>query len=223
MYVLIVGGGKVGSHLASLLLEQGHRVRVVDNRERVIERLREELPADSLAVSDGSDPEVLDAQKAGEADVLAAVTGDDEANLVITTLGRQEYRIPRTIARVNNPKNAWLFTPEMGVDVALNQADLIAHLIAEEMSLGDMMTLLKLRKGVYSLIEQKIDPASPAAGKIISELSLPKECTLVAIIRSGELIIPRGNSVLLADDEVLALVHRQRLAALAAILSGGAT
>lgn len=223
MYVLIVGGGKVGSHLASLLLEQGHRVRVVDNRERVIERLREELPADSLAVSDGSDPEVLDAQKAGEADVLAAVTGDDEANLVITTLGRQEYRIPRTIARVNNPKNAWLFTPEMGVDVALNQADLIAHLIAEEMSLGDMMTLLKLRKGVYSLIEQKIDPASPAAGKIISELSLPKECTLVAIIRSGELIIPRGNSVLLADDEVLALVHRQRLVALAAILSGGAT
>ena len=219
MFVLIIGGGKVGSHLAFLLMEQGHDIRVVDSRDRIIERLRDELPVDLLAVGDGSDPEVLEAQGIERADVLAAVTGDDEANLVITTLGRFEFRVPRIIARVNNPKNAWLFTPEMGVDVALNQADLMAHLIAEEMSLGDMMTLLKLRRGDYSLIEQKVSAAARAVGRTIVELNLPKECTLVAIIRSGELLIPRGNTIIKAQDEVLALVHREQLGILAGVLT----
>lgn len=218
MFVLIIGGGKVGSHLASLLLEEGHRVRVVDNRESIISRLAVEMPAQVPAVGDGSDPETLEANGVAEADVLAAVTGDDEANLVISTLGRFEYHVPRIIARVNNPKNAWLFTADMGVDVALNQADLIAHLIAEEMSLGDMLTLLKLRKGVYSLVEQKVAPNAPASGKTVAALQLPKECTLVAIIRQGELIVPRGDTSLRAGDEVLALVHQARLAELAAVL-----
>ena len=97
--------------------------------------------------------------------MLAAVTGEDEVNLVITTLARFEFNVPRVIARVNNPKNAWLFTPEMGVDVALNQADILAHLIAEEMSLGDMMTLLKLRKGEYSVVEEKVHPHSGVGKK----------------------------------------------------------
>ena len=114
---------------------------------------------------DGSAPAVLEAAGIGQANVLAAVTGEDEANLVITTLARFEFNVPRVIARVNNPKNAWLFTPEMGVDVALNQANILARLIAEEMSLGDMMTLLKLRKGEYSVVEEKVHPASLAAGQ----------------------------------------------------------
>jgi trk system potassium uptake protein TrkA len=115
--------------------------------------------------------------------------------------------VPRIIARVNNPKNAWLFTTEMGVDVALNQAQILAHLIAEEMSLGDMMTLLKLRKGEYSVVEEKIHPSSMAVGKKLSDLKIPSECTIAAIIRSGKLIIPHGNTEFQVADEILAVVH----------------
>ncbi len=114
------------------------------------------------------------------ADVVAAVTGDDEVNLAVTSLARFEFQVPRIIARVNNPRNAWMFTHEMGVDVALNQADLMARLIEEEMSLGDMMTLLKLRKGQYSLVLQ-------------------------------------------SEDEVLAVVHAEHAAQLAALLSNGSS
>ncbi len=148
-----------------------------------------------------------------KANVLAAVTGSDETNLVITTLARFEFNVPRVIARVNNPKNAWLFTPEMGVDVALNQADILARLVAEEMSLGDMMTLLKLRKGEYSLIEEKVHPLSPAATKNLRDLQIPSECVIVAIIRKNQLLIPHGDTTLQPADEVLALVHASQLKA----------
>jgi len=218
MFVIIVGGGKTGSQLAALLLNEGYEVKIVEDRPPVLERLKQELPQDVVVAGDGSSPGVLEAAGIAQAQVLAAVTGDDEANLVITTLARFEFNVLRTIARVNNPKNAWLFNPEMGVDVALNQADLMAHLIAEEMSLGDMMTLLKLRKGQYSLVEEKVHPASLAAGKAVRDLSLPAECVFAAIIRKGQLIIPRGDTVLQPADEVLAVVHAAQLAEMAALL-----
>jgi trk system potassium uptake protein TrkA len=218
MFVIIVGGGKVGSYLAALLLREGHRIRLIDNRREIIERLQDELPEETLVAGDGSDPNVLEAVGIASADVLAAVTGDDEANLVVTTLARSEFNVPRVIARVNNPKNAWTFTPEMGVDVALNQAEILAKLILEEMSLGDMMTLLKLRKGEYSLVEEKVAASAVAAGREVHTLDLPAECTLVAVLRKGKLIIPRGDTVLQPADEVLAVVHQSRLADLAALL-----
>jgi trk system potassium uptake protein len=152
------------------------------------------------------------------ANALAAVTGEDEANLVITTLARYEFNVPRTIARVNNPKNAWLFNQDMGVDVALNQSDILAKLIAEEMSLGDMMTLLKLRRGEYSIVEEKVHPRAVVVGKALRELSLPQECVFVAIIRKGQLVLPRGDTLLEAMDEVIALVHSAKLTNLAVLL-----
>jgi trk system potassium uptake protein TrkA len=218
MFVIIVGGGKTGSQLAFLLLNEGYEVKIVEDRPTVLERLRQELPAETVIAGDGSDPNVLEAAGIRRAHVLAAVTGSDEANLVITTLARFEFGVPRIIARVNNPKNAWLFTPEMGVDVALNQADLMAHLIAEEMSLGDMMTLLKLRKGQYSLVEEKVHPTAIAAGKAIRDLGLPQECVIAAIIRKGQLIIPHGDTVLQPADEVLMVSHASQLQRLAALL-----
>lgn len=218
MFVIIVGGGKTGSQLAFLLLNEGYEVKIIEDRPTVLERLRQELPAETVIAGDGSDPNVLEAAGIRRAPVLAAVTGSDEANLVITTLARFEFGVPRIIARVNNPKNAWLFTPEMGVDVALNQADLMAHLIAEEMSLGDMMTLLKLRKGQYSLVEEKVHPTAIAAGKAIRDLGLPDECVIAAIIRKGQLIIPHGDTVLQPADEVLMVSHASQLQRLAALL-----
>jgi trk system potassium uptake protein TrkA len=218
MFVLIVGGGKIGSHLATLLLEEGHAVRVIDPRPDVLTKLHRELPAEMIHPGDGTDPARLEQSGIRKAHVLAAVTGDDDTNLVVTTLARFEYGVPRIIARVNNPRNAWLFTPEMGVDVALNQADLMAKMIAEEMSLGDMMTLLKLRKGEVEIVEEKIAPTAMVNEKAVKDIPWPEDCTLAAVIRKGEVITPRGDTVLRAYDEVLAVVRTTQREALAALL-----
>jgi trk system potassium uptake protein TrkA len=218
MFVIIVGGGKTGSQLATELLNGGHKVRLIEDRPAVLERLKEELPGEVVFDGDGSSPSVLEGAGIGQAQVLAAVTGDDEDNLVITTLGRFEFGVPRIIARVNNPKNMWLFTPEMGVDVALSQSDILAKLIAEEMSLGDMMTLLKLRKGEYSIVEEKVDPRAVVVGKRLRDIELPPQCVFAAVIRKGELIVPNGNTELTPVDEVIALVHVSQAQQLADLL-----
>jgi trk system potassium uptake protein TrkA len=218
MFVIIVGGGKTGSQLAIQLIEAGHQVKVIEDRPVVLERLREEMPAEVIVAGDGSSPNILEAAGIKTAQVLAAVTGDDEANLVITSLARFEFRVPRTIARVNNPKNSWLFDHQMGVDVALNQADIFAKLIAEEMSLGDMMTLLKLRRGEYSIVEEKVHRQASVVGKPLREISLPAECVFVAVLRKNRLIVPHGDTVLEPVDEVIALVHCDQLAKVAALL-----
>ncbi len=218
MFVIIVGGGKTGSHLAELLLREGHTIKLVEGRPNVLERLAQELPQEVVVAGDGSAPNVLEAIGVTRADVLAAVTGEDETNLVITTLARFEFNVPRVIARVNNPKNTWLFTRDMGVDVALNQADLIARLIQEEMSLGDMMTLLRLCRGDVVLVEEKVPPDSPVIGKALHELALPPNCTLAAVLRGSGIIVPRGDTQLQAGDEVLAVVHHAQLPRLATLL-----
>jgi trk system potassium uptake protein len=219
MLVIIVGGGRTGSELARMLIKEGHQVRVIDDRPAMIDRLRKELGEDKVVLGDVSSPAALEAAGIAHAQVLAAVTAEDEANLVATTLGRFEFNVPRTIARVNNPDNAWMFTTEMGVDVALNQADILSKLVAEEMSLGDMMTLLKLRKGQFSVVEEKVHPTAFAAGKALQDLRVPDQCVIAAVIRKGELIIPRGDLVLQPADEVLAIVHASQTAELAALLN----
>lgn len=220
MKVLIIGGGKVGSHLASLLTMWEHQVKLIEVRSELIPRLTETLPTEVVVTGSGTDPNILESAGVRQANVVAAVTGMDETNLVVASLARFEYAVPRVIVRVNNPKNVWMCTPEMGVDVALSQADLMAHLIAEEMSLGDMMTLLKLRKGQYALVEEKVHPGSFAAGKTIGSLSLPQECVITAIIRKGELIIPHGSMVMQPADEILAVVHSSQTEHLAKLLGG---
>jgi trk system potassium uptake protein TrkA len=218
MFVIIVGGGKTGSQLALGLLEEGHQICIIEGRDTVVEHLREELPEEIILLGDGSSPAILENAGINHAQVLAAVTGEDETNLVICTLARFEFNVPRVIGRVNNPKNAWLFTPQMGVDVALNQADILAKLIEEEMSLGDMMTLLKLRKGEYSVVEEKVHPNSDAMGKCLAELAMPTECVIAAIIRKGKLIIPHGDTMLQGADEIIAVVHASQSKHLADVL-----
>ena len=218
MFVVIVGGGNIGSHLANMLLDGGHTIKVIEERQALLDKLSKELPSEAIVSGDGSSPLTLENAGIQKANVLAAVTGSDETNLVVTSLGRFEFNVPRVIARVNNPKNAWLFSQEMGVDVALNQADILARLVAEEMSLGDMMTLLKLRKGEFSLIEEKVHPLSPSVNKNIREIDLPDDSVIVAIIRKNQLLIPHGTTVLQPADEVLALVHASQLKKLAALL-----
>jgi len=209
MNVIIVGGGKTGAQLTRQMLDENHHVRLVEIRLESIERLQQALPKQVVIYGDGSSPNILEAAGVREAQVLVAVTGEDETNLVITTLARFEFGIPRTIARVNNPKNAWLFTPEMGVDVSLNQTEILARLIAEEMSIGDMMTLLKLRRGEYSLVEEKLPARSRILGIPLRDVGFPDTCVIAAVIRKGKVVIPRGDMIFEIGDEVLAVVDNQ--------------
>jgi trk system potassium uptake protein TrkA len=222
MNVIIAGGGRVGRFLAAMLLARGDHVRVVERRPELLAELARQVPADAVVVGNPVEPAVLAAAGARSAQVVAAVTDTDEANVVIASLARFEFGVPRTIARVNESRHAWLFTDAMGVDVALDQADIIGRLVAEEMSLGDMMTIAKLRKGLYSLVEEKVHPTSAAAGRTVSALGLPAECTLAAIIRKGELLIPHAGTVLRPADEILAVVHADALAHLSALLGPAA-
>jgi len=206
MFVIVVGGGNTGSQLAKFLIEAGHTVHVIDERPNVLEKLETEIPKEMIINGDGSSPTVLEQAGIQKAQVLAAVTGSDETNLVITSLGKFEFNVPRVIARINNSKNAWLFTPEMGVDVSLNQAEILARMTAEEMSIGDMMTMLKLRRGKFSIVEEKIAPGARAVGVAVKDLDLPPNCIISGIIRHGEIVIPRGVTTLEEGDEILALV-----------------
>jgi trk system potassium uptake protein TrkA len=219
MYVIVVGGGNTGSQLAKFLIEAKHTVRVIDERPIVLEKLGTEIPADSIVIGDGSSPTVLEKAGIHQAQVLAAVTGSDETNLVVTSLGRFEFNVKRVIARINNSKNAWLFTPEMGVDVSLNQAEILARLTAEEMSIGDMMTMLKIRRGKYSIVEEKIASGAPAIGRALKDLSLPNNCIISGIIRHGDVVLPRGTTTLEDGDEILALVDDSAREQLAKLLS----
>ena len=218
MKTLIIGGGKVGSFIAELLQKQGHTVVVIEERREEMERLHLEVGEKNVILGSGTDPVVLESSGIHQMDVVAAVTGKDEVNLVAASLARFEFNVPRVIGRVNNPKNAWMFTDDMGVDAALNQAELIGHLILEEMSLGDMVPLLKLRRGQYSLIEEKVHPQSIMAGKRIEEIKLPDQCVLIAVLRKDDMIIPHGKVEIQAADEIIALAHSSQLDELDAIL-----
>ncbi len=187
-FVIIVGGGLLGQFLASYLIEEGNQVRVIEERQELLPQLLEKYSQERVVLGSGTNPRVLEAAGARKANVLVAVTDADETNLVVANLARQEFNVPRIIARVIYPGNAWMFTPEMGVDVVLNQAQLLVHLIAEEMSMGDMMTLVKLRRGQYSLVEERVAAESEAAGKTVGDLPLPEQCILVALIRKNELL-----------------------------------
>lgn len=222
MKVIIAGGGQIGCYLAALLIERGHEIKIIEIKSARIDVLKKSLPEDVIICGSGTDPQLLESANIQHTDVLAAVTGSDETNLVIATLARLEYGVTRVIGRVNNPKNAWLFTPIMGVDAALNQADLMARLVAEEMSMGDMMTLLKLHGGRYSLVERMVDASSSMAGKALKDINLPAECVLVAVIRQSDLLIPRGDTILMAGDKAIAITNAEQLQRLDDMFEGRA-
>ncbi|MBE0686396.1 MAG: NAD-binding protein [Anaerolineaceae bacterium] len=209
MFVIIAGGGRTSTYLARNLLKQDHTVRVIESRPKVITSLHKELPTEVVIEGNPLDPSIFQYARPEKAHVFVAVTTNDEENLVLCYMARTKYNINRTIARVNNPRNAWLFNPVFGVDVPVNHAEIMSSLIEEEMSLGDVMTLLKLRKGNYALVEEKIPPGAIAIGQAIKDLNLPEQCVLAAIFRQGEVVMPHGNTVFEVGDEVLAITDNE--------------
>ncbi len=218
MLVFIAGGGRTGAQLASQLLQQKYNVRLVEHRRELLSRLHHELPTEVIYEGQATDPNVLKQAGLDQAQVLVACTQDDAANLVLCYLARTMFKVRRTVARINNPRNAWLFDKNFHVDETINQADVMAHLIQEEMSLGDMMTLLKLRRGRYSLVEEKVPKGAKAIGVQIKDLGLPDQCVIAAIIRKGQVTLPRGAASLEEFDEVLAITDEEGAKQLALLL-----
>jgi trk system potassium uptake protein TrkA len=209
MNVIIAGGGYTGVYLAKLLLENHCNVKILEHRAKVFEKLKNDLPAEYIVNGIGTDPALLESVGISSADVFVSVTDADEVNLVSSTIAKFEFGVPRVIARVNNPKNAWMFNANMGVDIAINQADLMAHLIIEGIDMKNMMTLLKINRGDASIVQVHVDDQSPAAGKPLRELDIPKTAVVISIFRGDQNFIPRGDSVILGGDDVLALADEK--------------
>ena len=216
MKVLIVGGGKVGRNLAHFLVEQdGHTVTLIERSEDVARRLAAELHGVAIVEGDGCDPTVLRDAGVERVSAVAAVTGDDEDNLVIALLSKREFRVGRVAARINNPKNAWLFNARMGVDVPVDATRLIARSLEADINVGGLVRLFRLREGQATLVELTVAPGSGAVGKQVQALRLPPECVLVAVLRSDSVIIPAGDTTLQAGDQVIAIARLEREAELA--------
>ena len=218
MFVFIAGGGRTGAQLASQLLAQDYEVRLIEHRRELLSRLHHEIPTETIYEGQATDPAVLKQAGLGRANVVVACTNDDATNLVICYLARTIFKVKRTVARINNPRNAWLFDKNFHVDETINQADVLSHLIQEEMSLGDMMTLLKLRRGRYALVEEKVPAGAKAVGMELKDLGLPEQCVIAAIIRNGQITLPRGNTNLEQFDEVLAITDTEGAKQLAVLL-----
>jgi trk system potassium uptake protein TrkA len=219
MNVLIAGGGRTGARLASLLINQNYKVRLVEYRRDLLTYLHQELPTEVIYEGNPVAPDVLEAAGIRDAHSVAAVTSNDSTNLVICYLAKTQFEVPRTIARVNNPNNAWLFSENFRVDVALNSADVFAHLIQEEMSLGDMMTIFKIRRGRYAVVEEKVPQGAKAIGVPLKDMDLAQQCVIAAIIRNGVMTLPRGDSTLEAEDEIIAVASPEGAQKLSELLA----
>jgi trk system potassium uptake protein TrkA len=209
MNVIIIGGGYTGVYLANLLLENHCSVKIVESRKSVLAKLQKDIPSEYIVNGSGTDPNLLESIGISAADVFVSVTAKDEVNLVASTIAKFEFGVPNVIARINNPKNAWLFNPTMGVDSGVNQADLMAHLILEGIDMKNMMTLLKINRGDTSIIQVRVASNAKAAGKHIRELSIPEKAIIISVLRGEKSFIPRGDTVIQAGDDVLALVDKQ--------------
>ncbi len=208
MKVLIAGAGSVGKHMAQQLVQSGHEVTIVDNDPNVVGDKDERSPVNGVTWYLGDACEVTFLDKVGihEVDVVAAATGDDEDNLVVSLLSKQEFAVPRVVARVNNPKNEWMFTEMWGVDVSVSTPHLLTALVEEAVNVGSLVRLLSLEGGRARLDEVTLAESSPAIGKEIRDAGFPRESAVVAIVRAGHVVVPRLDTVLQSGDEVLVLV-----------------
>jgi trk system potassium uptake protein TrkA len=208
MRVVIAGGGNVGTYIADELRRADHDVVIVEvDPKRVAEAVASgEPPGVKWLQADGCEVSELMLADPGKADVMVAVTGDDEDNLVISLLAKQEFGVPRVVARINNPANEWLFNESWGVDVSVSTPHLLTALVEEAVSVGSLVRLLAFEGGRVRLSEVTLADVSPACGKEIQNLGLPRDSTVVAVLRQDRVVVPRGDTVLYGGDEVLVMV-----------------
>lgn len=219
MRVAIAGAGNVGAFIANELVENGHTVLLIEQTPSTADKIARR---DNLEVFVGDACEVSSLKEAGldRCDVVVAATGDDEDNLVVSLLAKQEFAVPRVIARVNHPKNHWLFNETWGVDLSVSTPHLITALVDEAVSVGRLVRLFQLEGGAVRLVEVTLADDTPVSGKTIREIEIPLDATFVAVVRDEHVVMARGDTTFQPGDEVLALVTPASEDAVRSLLTG---
>jgi trk system potassium uptake protein TrkA len=217
--VAIAGAGNVGVYIAEDLKNAGHEVLLIEENPDLVARQRDNLDVNWF-VGDACEPNNLHAAGVADADVMVAATGDDEDNLVVSLLAKQEFAVPRVVARVNHPQNLWLFNESWGVDAPVSTPHLLTALVEEAVSVGSLVRLLQFEGGEARLVEVTLADTSPAAGVPVADLGVPRDASIVAVLRKSHVVVPRGDTVLQAGDEVLALVTSESEDAVKSLLIG---
>jgi trk system potassium uptake protein TrkA len=220
MRVAIAGAGNVGLFIANDLAAGGHEVQIIEQSPDVRARSTA-APEVEWLVADACEVSSLRDAGLERCDVVIAATGDDEDNLVVSLLAKQEFGVPRVVARVNHPKNEWLFNENWGVDISVSTPHLITALVEEAVSVGRLVRILQFEGGNVRLVEVTLADNSPVVDKAIRELDIPRDATIVAVVRSEHVVMPRGDTVFEAGDEVLAMVTSDSEDDVRRILTGG--
>ena len=216
MKVAIAGAGNAGRSIAAELIDNGHEVLLIDKEPRAIKTAT--VPDANWLLADAC--EITSLEEAGLQDyqVCIAATGDDKVNLVVALLAKTEYGVPRVVARVNHPKNEWLFTEAWGVDVAVSAPRLISALVEEAVSVGDLVRLMSFRRGEANLVELTLPEDAPLAGQRVGSVAWPADTALVAVLREGRVIVPSADDPLEAGDELLFVAAAETEGELKALL-----
>lgn len=216
MYIIVVGGGKVGFYLTKTLLAEGYEVLLIERNPGKVDYFNEQLGGVALR-GDGAEASVLDAAGAGRADVVIAVTGEDEDNLIVCQMAKLAFKVEKTIARVNNPKNEPLFKM-LGIDVTVSHTAHIMNIIEQAIPETPYIHLLNLQHPDLAIVDLKVGEGSPVNGVTMGNIDLPEDCIVAAILRGPELIIPSGSTELRAGDDVIAITHTDQEDALRRLL-----
>lgn len=201
MRIAIAGAGNVGRAIARELIENGHHVLLIDRDPKALKM--ESVPSAEWLMADACEITALDNAKLDTCQVMIAATGDDKVNLVASLLAKSEYGVPRVVARVNHPKNEWLFDAAWGVDVAVSTPRIISALVEEAVSVGDVVRLFSIRKGEANLVEITLPDSALVVGRTVQEIPLPEGASLAAIVRDGRVISPHQHDMFAAGDELL--------------------
>ncbi|MGZ6825740.1 MAG: potassium channel family protein [Mycobacteriales bacterium] len=201
MRVAIAGAGNVGRSIAMELLGNGHSVLLVEREQRAMKVAT--VPTAEWLLGDACEVDTLVQARLHECDVVVAATGDDKANLVLSLLAKTEFGVDRVVARVNHPKNEWLFNESWGVDVSVSSPRLLAAVVEEAVSVGDLVRLMTFRQGQANLVELTLAADAHLVGRTIGSTTWPQDCTLVAIIREGRVLTPSPDGAMEAGDELL--------------------
>jgi trk system potassium uptake protein TrkA len=223
VYIVIVGGGKVGFYLAKGLIDEGHEVLIIERDQKDphrSENIAEELGSEVVLRGDGCEAATQEKAGVARADILIAVTGEDEDNLVACQVAKSRFKVPRTIARINNPKNELIFKL-LGIDTTVSATSVILANIEQELPTHHLVPLLTLRGGGLEMVEVKIPDRSPAVGKTLRELLLPQSALVSLVVdASGTAKVPTADTVIQAEDEVLAVTRPDMESALRIVLTG---
>jgi trk system potassium uptake protein TrkA len=219
MRVVIAGAGSVGRSIARELLGNGHQVLLIDKDADDVQASR--VPEASWLLADACELAALEEARLEEADVVVGATGDDKANLVLSLLAKTEFGVPRTVARVNNPKNEWMFDESWGVDVAVSTPRLMTALIEEAVSIGDLVRIFEFQQGRASMVEITLPEGSPFAGRRVGDVDWPSDTVLVAIIREERPLAPTPDDAIEAGDELLFITTTEREDQLQQLVSPG--